>query len=73
MAAVESWYHQSPSQVTVTDATLGEYLGKTRYHRGSIEENDEIAAATGLVYTEFGGDICTIEVSLIKSARAAYS
>ena len=26
------------------------------------EERDEIAAATGLVYTEAGGDIVTIEV-----------
>ena len=45
---------------------LKEYLGKPRYHYGVMEEKDEVAAATGLVYTEFGGDIVTIEVSLLK-------
>jgi ATP-dependent Lon protease len=54
-------------QEYVTDGTLHEYLGKFKYQRGLIEPNDEIAAATGLVYTEFGGDICTIEVSLLRA------
>ena len=45
---------------------LKDYLGKRRYQHGIMEEQDEIGAATGLVYTEFGGDIVTIEVSLLK-------
>ena len=52
--------------VTIDTADLKEYLGKRRYHYGVMEEKDEIAAATGLVYTEAGGDIVTIEVSLLK-------
>jgi ATP-dependent Lon protease len=43
------------------------FLGQRRYHYGVMEEKDEIAAATGLVYSEVGGDIVTIEVSLLKS------
>jgi ATP-dependent Lon protease len=42
------------------------YLGQRRYRYGVMEEEDTIAAATGLVYTETGGDIVTIEVSLLK-------
>ncbi len=38
-------------------------LGQPRFHYGMMEEKDEVAAATGLVYTEFGGDIITVEVS----------
>ena len=45
---------------------LKEYLGQRRFHYGVMETEDQIAAATGLVYTEFGGDIVTIEVSLLK-------
>jgi ATP-dependent Lon protease len=42
------------------------YLGQRRYHYGVIEEKDEIAAATGLVYTEFGGDIVSVEVTPVR-------
>ena len=52
--------------VKINADDLKEYLGKRRYHYGVMEEKDEIAAATGLVYTEAGGDIVTIEVSLLK-------
>ena len=50
--------------IDVGDISL--YLGKPRYRFGVMEEVDQIAAATGLVYTEFGGDTVTIEVSLLK-------
>jgi ATP-dependent Lon protease len=53
-------------KTVIDSADVKEYLGKRRYHFGTMEEKDEIAAATGLVYTEFGGDIVTIEVSLLK-------
>jgi ATP-dependent Lon protease len=46
------------------------YLGQRRFHYGTMEENDEIAAATGLVYTEYGGDIVTVEVSLLHGPEA---
>lgn len=56
-------------RITVSEQTLPDYVGKVKFRPTEIEENDQVAAATGLVYTEFGGDICTIEVSLLK-ARA---
>jgi ATP-dependent Lon protease len=53
--------------VQIDASNIQDYLGKRRYHYGVMEEQDEIAAATGLVYTEAGGDIVTIEVSLLKA------
>ncbi len=52
--------------VTVGDTELRELLGSRKYHYGVMEELDEIGAATGLVYTEAGGDVIAIEVSPMK-------
>lgn len=54
-------------KVDVTAYNLPEILGKRRFHYGVIEEKNEIGAATGLVYTEAGGDIISVEVSLLAS------
>ncbi len=44
---------------------IPDYLGKREYHFGVMEEEDQVGAATGLAYTEFGGDVISIEVSLL--------
>lgn len=51
-------------------SNLKDFLGKPRYHYGMAEEKDEVGTATGLVYTEFGGDIVSIEVGLLKSEKS---
>ena len=56
----------STEPVCVGDAELREFLGSRKYHYGVMEEDDEIGAATGLVYTEVGGDVISIEVSPMK-------
>jgi len=53
----------------ITAKNLKDYLGQPRFHYGMAEEKDEIGAATGLAYTEFGGDIITIEVGLMKAEK----
>jgi ATP-dependent Lon protease len=53
----------------VDEEDINTYLGARRYHYGVAEEKDEIGAATGLVYTEVGGDIVQIEVGLMKSTE----
>jgi ATP-dependent Lon protease len=53
-------------RVTVNDEDVKKFLGARRFHWGRGEEQDEIGAATGLVYTEFGGDIVSVEASLMK-------
>lgn len=50
--------------VVVDSPTIVDMLGKPRYRYGTKGRKDEIGAATGLVYSEYGGDIVTIEVSL---------
>lgn len=55
------------SRTKVTVRKLKEYLGQPRYRYGMAEQKDEIGAVTGLVYTEFGGDIVSIEVGLMRS------
>lgn len=52
---------------TVDDGDVKAYLGPRKCHYGMAEEKDEIATATGLVYTEFGGDIVSVEVGLMRS------
>ncbi|MDR3709724.1 MAG: endopeptidase La [Capsulimonadaceae bacterium] len=54
------------ARLTVTEDDVQEYLGRKRFHYGIMEEQDQIGAATGLAYTEFGGDVISIEVSLLR-------
>jgi len=55
------------SRTVVTKKRVKDFLGAPKFRYGSAEEKDEVGAATGLVYTEFGGDIITIEVGLMRS------
>ena len=47
--------------ITVDDAKLAEYAGVRRYRHGETDEEDQVGIVTGLAWTEFGGDILTIE------------
>jgi ATP-dependent Lon protease len=57
--------HEEPTSVTEED--VKKFLGPRRHHYGVAEEKDETGAATGLVYTELGGDIVSVEATLMKS------
>jgi ATP-dependent Lon protease len=49
---------------TVIDAKkLTELLGPPRFEYGELEKEDQTGAATGLVVTEAGGDVLSIEVT----------
>ncbi len=54
------------TSVKVTTQNVHKFLGPTKFHYGSAEKADEIGAATGLVYTEQGGDIVTVEATLLR-------
>ncbi|HEY6547458.1 MAG TPA: endopeptidase La, partial [Vicinamibacteria bacterium] len=49
----------------VTDVSLTDYLGVPRYRASRQEEHNEIGTATGLAWTEVGGEILPIEVTLM--------
>ena len=51
-------------RVVVTEQNVEEYLGKTMFHYGQAEIEDQVGVATGLAYTTVGGDTLQIEVSL---------
>ena len=55
----------------IKDSDIRSYLGQRKYHYGMAGEKDEPAIATGLVYTEFGGDIVTIEAVPMKSNKGS--
>lgn len=52
-------------KVKVNKNNLQKYLGIAKYKYGEIEENDQVGAATGLAWTEVGGELLTIEVSIV--------
>jgi len=52
--------------VRVTTQNLHTFLGAPRYQWGKKLKEDQVGVATGMVYTETGGDILPIEVSLMK-------
>ncbi len=49
----------------VTEAEVNAYLGIPRYRKSRQEERNEIGIATGLAWTEVGGEILPIEVTLM--------
>ncbi len=54
----------TPIRISVT--TLNKYLGAPRYQHQVAEKEDRVGVATGLAYTSFGGEILSIEVTIIK-------
>ncbi len=47
--------------VKITPKNLGDYAGVTKFRFGIGEEEDQVGAATGLAWTEVGGELLTIE------------
>jgi ATP-dependent Lon protease len=56
--------------VVVAQKDLEEYLGAPKYRYGMKEEKDQIGLSTGLAWTEVGGDIIPIEVTVMKGRGA---
>ena len=54
------------SSVSVTRQNLGKYAGVRRYRFGRAEEQDQVGLATGLAWTEVGGEILPIEAVMTR-------
>ena len=55
---------------TITPTAIPKYLGVPRHHKESEEKKDIIGVATGLAWTEVGGDIIHIEATIMKGKGA---
>ena len=51
--------------ITVSSRNLAKLLGVKRFRYGRAEEEDRIGLATGLAWTEVGGELLTIEVAVV--------
>ena len=58
--------NDEPEQFQIDSDNLNDYLGPEKFTRRKAEENDEIGVATGMVYTQVGGDIIAIEATTMR-------
>ena len=52
---------QAETSVSITPDNLHEFAGVRKFRYGVSEEEDQIGAATGLAWTEVGGELLTLE------------
>lgn len=53
-------------KVEVTLANLSDYLGPAKWTRTKAEEHNEVGVATGMVWTQIGGDIVSVEATTMQ-------
>ncbi len=59
--AIKEILMKGKGTVSVTPKLLEKYAGVKKYRYGEIDTQDRIGVVTGLAYTEFGGDLLSIE------------
>ena len=59
------------TRTNVREKDLKKYPGSSKFYHNRAEERDEIAISTGLVYTEFGGDIVSVEAVLMRGEKSS--
>jgi ATP-dependent Lon protease len=59
--AVREMAKTKVASITVDADKLAEYAGVKKFRYGETDEEDQVGIVTGLAWTEFGGDILTIE------------
>jgi ATP-dependent Lon protease len=62
--------HKELTQVVVEEEHLESWLGVAHYRRDDKKRIDTVGVATGLAWTEAGGDILEIEVTVLKGKGA---
>ncbi len=59
--AIKEILMKGRKRVSITPGNLEKYAGVRKFRFGEAEESDRIGVVTGLAYTEFGGDLLSIE------------
>ncbi|PJF35060.1 MAG: endopeptidase La [Candidatus Thermofonsia Clade 1 bacterium] len=57
---------QQPYKRRITAQSLIEFLGPPSFTNAKVEEEDQVGLATGVAWTENGGDVMTVEVTLMN-------
>lgn len=57
---------EKAKKVRITNQNIEQFLGIPRFRYGVAEQDDQVGAATGLAWTEVGGETLSIEVSTYK-------
>jgi ATP-dependent Lon protease len=57
-----------PEKTVVTGVAIPKYLGAPKHIPEEERDRDEIGVATGLAWTQYGGEILNIEVTMMKRA-----
>ena len=53
------------TKISIQSSSLQKYLGIPKYRYGKVEEDDTVGLATGLAWTELGGELLAIEVTVM--------
>lgn len=53
------------TKIRITEKGVAKHLGPPRFHYGRAEEKDEIGLATGLAWTDVGGELLGIEAAIM--------
>jgi ATP-dependent Lon protease len=56
---------ESRKQLTIDKENLEEFLGVHRFRYGLAEESDQVGQVTGLAWTEVGGELLSIETTVV--------
>lgn len=59
---------ESIEHIEVDDELTREYLGPRKFRIGGVYEDEEMGVATGLAWTQYGGDLLQIEVALFEGS-----
>ncbi|MDP3172874.1 MAG: S16 family serine protease, partial [Phenylobacterium sp.] len=59
--AVRDMAREGVTTITIDDERLAKYAGVRKHRYGETDAEDQVGIVTGLAWTEFGGDILTIE------------
>ena len=58
-------------RMAVTPTRLEKLIGVKKYRYGRVEEEDRVGQVTGLAWTEIGGDLLTIEATVVPGKGEA--
>ena len=70
MEAAKAKKTEKAGVIRVRMEDLEEMLGPPRYLQNKLEENNEVGLTNGLAYTEMGGEMLQIEVSVVPGKGA---